>query len=106
MFSGLEFLTLCLALWRISCLLIMERGWGDAFVHLRKWAGIDHDDDGKPNGAKDTNLGRLFSCTWCMSMFLAIPLSILVYFFKDAMIWIALPFALSAGTIIVDKHYG
>ncbi len=104
--SWMEFLILILALWRLSCLLIMERGFGDIFLLIREAIGINHTDDGRPNEIPDTNLGRLFSCTWCLSMFLALPLSVLVYFFKDVMILVSLPFAISAGTIIVDKYFG
>jgi hypothetical protein len=104
--SGLELLILILALWRMSCLLIMERGFGDIFLILREAIGIKHTDDGRPNEIPDTNWGRLFSCTWCMSMFLAIPLSLLVYLFRDVMIWISLPFAVSAGAIMIDKYFG
>lgn len=63
-----------LATWRLSSLLIRERGPFDVFVFLRAAAGVEHDDAGGPIAWPDTTLGGLFACVWCMSVWIGLLL--------------------------------
>ena len=69
----LEGLLLCaLATWRLSVLLVEERGPWDIMLGLRGRFGITHDPDGKPISWPD-GIGALFGCVWCVSVWLAVP---------------------------------
>ena len=60
-----------LAIWRLSSLLMKERGPFDLFVRVRKLIGVKHYDDGTPLSYKDNFFGNLFSCCWCLSVWIA-----------------------------------
>jgi hypothetical protein len=100
----LDFLILSLATWRISSLLIAERGAFNVFTKLRQSIGIGHDDEGQPNLYPDTLLAELFSCVRCLSVWVAIVLT-LVYVFVPSMLWLwlCLPLALSAAAIGFER---
>lgn len=53
-----------LATWRLTSLLHTE----DAFGWLRKWIGIQHDEERHPIIYPDSILGNLFHCFWCLSL--------------------------------------
>ena len=59
-----------LATWRLSSLLHTE----DLFEWLRKWIGIENDDNGLPVLYPDTLWGKIFDCFWCLSLVAAIPI--------------------------------
>lgn len=92
----------CLAVWRISSALVDE----DIFINLRALVGIKqvvlHSvySDAAPveyTDIPETFFGKLFSCVWCMSMWigmLAVPAFIFIP-------WLFLPFAFSAVAIVI-----
>lgn len=82
-------------------MLVNEEGSGEIFVRLRKYAGVYYDEYSQ----KQTTgwIGDLFSCIWCMSVWVSF---ILVHLYK----WrvsrnvIITPLAISALAIVIHKH--
>lgn len=84
MFEPIPLLILALATFRISRLLTVDV----IFESLRDWIWKR-----KP---PHTKIGYLFTCTWCMSIWVASLLVICYTIITTATTLIALPFALSA----------
>ena len=61
----LQWLLVVLATWRLCHLLAEEDGPGELVVRLRLWLG-------------DTALGRAMDCFYCLSLWVAAPLALLV----------------------------
>lgn len=57
-----------LAAWRVSSLLLYEDGPWAAFARLRSAAGVER-------SGEMTGLATLFSCVWCMSVWIGAPLA-------------------------------
>lgn len=57
-----------LATWRLSSLLVHERGPWDVFVRLRQRFGVGHDEFGVPSSWPD---GSILACIWCTSLWVA-----------------------------------
>ncbi len=95
----LRLLIAALATWRLSSLLVNpnEVGPGKLLHKIRDWAGIyELGEDDEPL----TNLGKLFACIWCMSMWVAVPVAIMAV----SPIWaLLIPLALSAAAIIAHE---
>lgn len=98
-------LILILATWRLSSLLVDERGPLDVFVRIRELAGIQHDESKKPFLYPERFFAQLLSCIWCISIWVAGGWSLAYYLVGDAVILLALPFALSAGAIILSRYH-
>lgn len=97
-----DFIILSLASWRISSLLVNEDGPYQLFSRLRHLAGVYHDEW---NEAKSNyEIGKLFTCLWCFSFYVGIVLMIIYIFYPEQTILGCLPFALSAGAILINKH--
>lgn len=98
---------LALALWRVSSLLVSERGPFDAFLRLRSWAGIAHDDGGAALSfdGRGYFAGLLF-CVWCTSLVLAFGVAALYVVAPAVARVAALPFALSALAIAFNRGVG
>lgn len=79
-----------LATWRITNIITSEK----IFEPLRKGLGIT-DDIHYP----DTFLGYLFSCFYCMSVWVGFVCTLLLIFFPYAL----LPFSLSALSILIKE---
>jgi len=94
----LIFLTLILATWRISSLLVDERGPRDVFAKLRYRAGIRFNMHSEPYA--DTLLGEMLLCVWCTSFWVGLFWTLFFLFTPEWLyLLLALPFALSAGAI-------
>jgi hypothetical protein len=89
----MDLTVLALATWRISSLLVTEDGPYRVFSRLREWLG-EHRPDGMLTG--------LLGCVWCVSVWISFGWVVLLAVIPQAVIWLAMPFALSAGAIIVD----
>jgi hypothetical protein len=99
----LTIIILLLATWRVSSLLAKESGPWDIFEKVRTLLGVVWDVESKPEG---TNmLSKMIVCIWCNSMWTG-TVWILAYFISPLVIWIALPFALSAGAILIECVVG
>jgi hypothetical protein len=92
---------LTLATWRISSLLVNEDGPFDWFNRFRYWVGVRYNDRDVPYGLNV--FGDLFSCVFCFSVWIGAILAIAYYFQPNLTYWVCLPFALSAGAIVVNK---
>lgn len=107
MTSALDLAVLALALWRITHLLARERGPLDVFERIRRAVGFEHDDEHNITAWPDTWAANLLSCVWCLSVVLAIVQVAAFVLAPDATLWVCLPFALSAGAILINigaKH--
>ncbi len=100
----MHFLTLALAVWRITNLFVWERGPYDIFGKIRNRLRIVRVT--LPNGTElndsENELGKLFSCIWCLSPYVALVLFLIrKTTIGNAFITIM---ALSSCTIVVDKY--
>lgn len=96
-----------LAVWRISSLLVNEEGpWG-IFSRYRKWLEIEHIFPGAVASGylqvPDRFFPQIFSCVWCMSIWMAIAVSVCRYFFSAPTFYVCLTLALSAVAILVER---
>jgi hypothetical protein len=82
-------------------MLINESGPFAVFRKIRSTVGVKRNTQGDIYG--DTFLAQLFSCLWCMSIWVGIGVVSAYYFLPYIMIWIYLPFVLSDISIIVDR---
>lgn len=88
------------ASWRLSNLLVEEEGPGNIFVKIRKVMGVYYDEYSQ----KQTTgwLGDLFSCVWCMSVwvsFILVSLDKWRFFHQ----YLVLPLGLSGMVVVVHK---
>jgi fatty acid desaturase len=95
------YVLLALATWRISSLLVNEDGPWHVFARLRALVGVRHDDEFQP--VASNVVAGAFTCIWCMSVWVALALSVLSWFWSGVAAWIVLPLALSAGAIMIAK---
>lgn len=98
----LELLIMILATWRLASMFVSEDGPFDVFRRIRSIIGVTHHDDGTIAQIPDRTLSKLFTCMWCMSIWMAG----VVYGF-----WIVCPIVvwilgLSTGAIIVERIRG
>lgn len=91
MIDLLTLLILIAATWRLSSLLVNEEGPFGLFLKFRLLVA----------GATD-----LFTCIWCLSLWIGLGFSLLYWYSPIVTFWVALPFALSGGAIAWDKHNG
>ena len=96
----MDYLILALATYRISSLLADEDGPLNILNRLRALVGV-RDDDGAKYGANNFATGII--CQWCNSVWIGAVLTIAFYFWP-AVVWLALPLALSAATIIIERY--
>ena len=101
--NPLEFLIMAAAVWRVSSLLTYERGPGRIFERVRAGVGIKHNDGGHPNVWPSTFWGEVLTCVWCMSLWVALGFVLLYAVNGSTATWLALPFALSAAAIVLNK---
>lgn len=102
--SPLEFALLALATWRLSAMLSYERGPANVFVWLRLGLGIEAGEDGEPLSWDHTQLlPSLFVCVWCLSIWVAALWCLLWLIWPAGALAVAVPFALSAVAVIVER---
>lgn len=94
----MDILVLVFATWRVSSLLVNEDGPGNVFDKLRYWTGVRDNEYSQPEG---TNvLSHALTCVWCVSIWIGLFWTVL--YSLTGIMWPALPFALSAGAILVE----
>ena len=93
---------LVLATWRLSYILVKEDGpWN--FVALTRYKiGVRYDQYSTPYG--ENTLADLLTCVWCTSVWVGAALAAIYLIAPDVAVAISLPFALSAGAIIVNSE--
>lgn len=67
-----EAILIGLAAWRLTALFTYERGPFDVFMRFREQLGFSHDDKGEPNIWPSNSLARVFSCPWCLGLYMAV----------------------------------
>lgn len=100
----MAYLILTLATWRITSLLVNEYGPFNLLERLRYRLGVRYDEDLRRIG---TNVvSEAFTCVWCLSVWVGLVLSVALYAMPVWSVWLLLPFALSAGAIVIDRLKG
>jgi len=98
-----EFAVLGLAAWRITRLVLYERGPAGLFTWFRSKIGVEHNDEGEPTTYPDSELGRLVACLDCGSVWAGLGLVGLYLLSPWVATLVALPFALSAAAIVIGR---
>lgn len=106
-----DFIILALAIWRIGNMLVKEDGPWLMFEHLRLKAGLMPQSADHPMGVRETDPpgrmpGSLFTCVWCMSIWVAGVWTVFYALNKKIASWAAMPFALSAISCVIDRWDG
>ncbi len=96
----MTYILLTLATWRLASLLVNEEGPFHIFEKLRWWAGIRKEE------IRDGFLAGVFSCVWCCSLWVGGAWTLAWILFPGAVEWLALPFALSAAAIWMERMVG
>jgi len=96
-------LILGLATWRVSNLLVNERGPFDIFVHLRELSGIEHDQDGIPTVIPDGFIPGVLSCVWCASMWVGFFWTVLFWTLPGMALFCGVILGLSSLAILLDR---
>ena len=93
-----------LATWRVASLLADEGGPFDVLEKLRTRLGVRYvDDTSERQGTGE--LSRNLLCTWCSTLYFVAPFWTVFYALsRKWAIWIALPFALSALAVYVERQ--
>lgn len=97
-----DLVILALACWRLVLLVQQERGPLAVFTRIRERLGVMHDEDGMPVSWPDTEVGLLVRCCRCGSIWVGVGLAGIYLATPVAATLLALPFALSAGALIVE----
>ena len=94
-------LSLGLASWRLSSLLVTEEGPFGILAKFRSFVGVRYDELSMPYG---TNvIADVFTCVWCASMWIGIFFSIIFYINAHLALMLALPFAVSTVAIVIER---
>lgn len=85
-------------------MLTNEPGPFDIILHIRRKAGIAHNEDKIPEIFPPKFLPELFSCVYCMSIWVGLFYSLAWIFLPDLPKYLlTLPFALSGGAVLIDS---
>lgn len=92
------------AVFRISGILVYERGPFDLIFKFRELIGIEHDDDMLPEIIPEKFLPLLFSCTACTSVWVSL-IVMLIWLYVPAIVFMLLimPFGLSGMSVLIDS---
>ncbi len=90
------------AVWRLALLATHDDGPGDWLLMVRQWLGAyDYGQDGRPR----SQLGRVVSCIHCASVWLALPVALLLWWGEWSTAVLGL-FALSGWAIVLSEVTG
>ncbi|KKM62837.1 hypothetical protein LCGC14_1517600 [marine sediment metagenome] len=78
-FTLLELAAAAFATWRLTALLVYDRGPFGIFLRLRERLGIVHDDNGDAVSWPDGGLGRMFTCVWCLSFWTTLAVCVILW---------------------------
>ena len=100
----LDIVVLMLATWRLSSLLVdpEDDGPWEMFGKLRHLVGVRHDQASGLFFGRNV-VAQAFMCVFCMSVWIGIAIAILYTSFPSIMVMASLPFALSAGAIVLER---
>ena len=102
-----EFLILALTTWRITSLLVSEKGPADVFVKFREWAGVKWHTNAK--GQRTTRYGTNWvasglTCAWCTSVWVGFGLLPAYLIFPNLTLWFGLSCAWSAIAVLIKTN--
>ena len=97
MFRFSDLIESALSTWRLTHMLMYERGPYDCFTFIRTSAGIEHDEDKNPISWPDNHV---LSCFLCLSVWTTLWLS------PPAVQAARRVLAVSGLAILMDKYYG
>jgi hypothetical protein len=95
----MDIVILALAVFRTANLIALEDGPANVFERLRNWANSE----AQTRGGMYTQFAGLIGCVWCSSVWLGALTTVAHYTMPNLATWLALPFALSAITMILDR---
>lgn len=94
-----------LSTWRLSSLLVAESGPFDIFDHIRARAGVAYDSNNlRLPYHQQSTLAQLFTCVWCMSVWVGLALSAAYRLAPRATAAVCHPLALSAAAIVLSRQ--
>jgi len=96
----MELLIIALAAWRLTSLLNVEAGPYNVLSKFRHLVGIRIDEYGQPYGTNQ--LAEMVNCSWCLSLWVGLAWAI-GYITWEYTWLVALPFALSASAIVIER---
>lgn len=97
-----NFIVLALATWRISSILVYEEGPFDICARFRNAIGVKYDSHAHTYG--ENMLANLFTCLWCLSIWVGIAIAAFYVLVGDIAVVACLPFALSAVAVIIHTN--
>ena len=97
---ALELVVLALATWRLTSLLVWEDGPFEVFARLRHMLGVRYDEQSIAYGTNWFAKGVV--CPACASVWFG-ALWCIMYLLWNPVWYVALPFSLSAGAIVVER---
>lgn len=100
----MEFLILALATFRIVHLTVHEDGPLNILAKLRQWAGVRQDEHGSQYGVNNFATGLI--CLYCNSIWTGAALALAHYLWPEIVLLAALPLALSAAVVLLDRYLG
>lgn len=89
-----------LATWRLTHMLMFERGPFSVFTRMRESVGIEHTEQGFPSVYDDNEVAQALSCFLCTSVWVAMIINL------KRLSWLRRTLATSALAIFMDRHYG
>jgi len=92
------FLYVSLAAWRLASLIANEDGPWRMFKRFRQQAEVWCN---KYKFCSDLGLHELVTCEWCNSVWIGTGLTLLYFWIGDAILYLAMPLALSTVVIII-----
>jgi hypothetical protein len=91
------------ATWRIASLLAREEGPWAIFEKFRHRIGVRWNQESIPEGSN--MISKMILCIWCNSIWVG-GFWTIANLLSPLVIWLALPFALSAGAIFMEHVVG
>ena len=98
-----DLLLLAFAVWRISNVLVNEPGIFSVFQIMRDLFDVHW---GQPPEDQSNVIAGILSCVWCCSFWIGLLASIAFYYEPETTRLVLLPFAISAGAILVHRGSG
>ncbi len=95
----MTYLILALATYRLSYLIAFEDGPLNLILRFRRLIGVDTNEHNIDYGKNIFAIGWI--CVYCNSIWIGIFMAAAYFYWGDITTWLMLPFALSAGTILI-----
>lgn len=100
----LSFVVISLAVWRTAHLLSQEDGPWDIVAKIRYILGVRYDVHSNPVG--QSMWAKMILCVWCNSVWVGAFWGVIYLVIPPVAFALALPFALSASAIFLERFAG